>query len=419
MTVYGSGSYGSGLYGSGVSGGLSSRTPATVTVEIAWTGQQTGLFLIDTSLLDGSDVLAGAFGQNVFDSITSDVKSVQISRGRRNDLTSFEQGRCVLSLKDPNGKYNPENASSPLHIYLDTHRPVRVYASHFGSDYDLFNGFISRIEHNPERSAQESTIEAVDFYEWLNAAKPTIGATGETTVGEIIGLLLDAVQWTDPSMRDLDTGKVVPDFSADGTRSALAIIQELLSIDLGMFFIDGSGVAAYIEGEQRWAKKAVDDTFDGTEVSKARPGIDKALLINRQTVTKTGGTAQLATANDGKPYYDGAPITSSFLASDTQAMSLALMIVALRMRGRPPTRNTVVWNRSDSLITKQLTREIGDRVTFSESLGGTDVEATIEGLAHELVPGGVHKTDYFLGKRPFDAFTLDQSELDGFDVLGY
>jgi len=397
------------------------RTTATPRVQVAWTGQQTGVFRLDISLLDGTDVLAGSFGNNTFDAITADVKSCTITRGRHGDAGSIEQGRCVLRLKDSTGKYNPENAASPLAGSLDTHKPLRVQADHLGTTYGLFYGFVSRIEHDPDRKAQESTIEAVDFFEWLNAAKPTIASTGATTVGAAIGLILDALEWTDPSFRALDTGRSVPDFSADGTKSGLTLIQELLQVDLGFFFVDGAGIVTYLSSDTRWKARAVDDTFSGSLVSRGKPGVDKQRIVNRQTVTRTGGVAQTSSANDGKPYYDGSPISSGYLSSDTDALSLAQMIVALRKAGSPPVRELELWNRDDTAIAKQLGRELGDLVSFSESGGGTSLTGSIEGIAHEISSAGkLHKTTYLLTKRVLNAFTLDVSALDSTtDVLSY
>jgi hypothetical protein len=106
-----------------------SRQVPTYAISVAWTGQQTGVFRLDHSLLDGTDVLSGVFGNLVYDDISDDVKLIQIERGRQGDPTSIEQGRCILKLKDSTGKYNPENAASPLAGYLDTHKPLKVEAT--------------------------------------------------------------------------------------------------------------------------------------------------------------------------------------------------------------------------------------------------------------------------------------------------
>jgi hypothetical protein len=394
------------------------RTVPTFAVSVAWTAALTGVFRLDHSLLDGTDELTGAFGGNVFDDITNDVKDVQITRGRQGELAAIEQGRCVLRLKDPDGTYNPDNTSGPLNNNIDTHRPLKIEATHLGTTYGLFYGFTSKIEHRPARSEQETVIEAVDFFEFLNAERPTIASTGATTVGTAIGLILDAIEWTDASMRSLEAGRAIPDFDADGSKTALQHVQELLQVDLGLFFVDGSGVVTFISGDTRWKNTTPVDTFADSVISDAHPSVDKQGIINRQTVTATGGTAQTYALTGGKPYYDGSAITTPYLSTDPEAMSLAQMVVTLRRGGRPPVRSMTMWGADNTRITKQLTREIGDRVTFSENVGGTDVEGTIEGITHAITSAGyLHRTRYLLSKRTFDGFTLDVSLLDGVDVL--
>jgi hypothetical protein len=398
------------------------RHPATVSVEIAWSPEHAGEFHLDTSQLNSTDTLGGDFGGNVFDDLSDEVKSVQITRGRGGDLSVIEQGRCVLELKDSTGKYNPENPASPLAPYLDTHKPVRVSATHLGTTYRLFYGFISKIEHDPAKESQSSRIEAVDFFEWLNAAKPVIAATGQTTVGTVIGLLLDALTWNDPSKRDLDVGRFIPNFSSDGTRSALQLIEDLLEVDLGIVFVNGNGVVVFVEGDARWSNVPPFDTFGNDVMSLARPGIDKQNMINRQTVVRTGGTPQTYTDPNmppGRPFYDGEVIDSPYLSSDGQALSLATMIVTLRRGGRPPTRGIVLWDRDDTAILKQMRRELADSVEVTEALGGTSLQGAIAGLTHELAPGGLHKTTYLVTKRLFAGWTIDGSLIDGPDVLTY
>ena len=77
------------------------------------------------------------------------------------------------------------------------------------------------------------------------AARPIIAATGPTTTGAAIGIILDSVGWTEPGMRSLDVGDAIPDFSADGTKTALELIEELLVAERGILFVNGSGVVVY------------------------------------------------------------------------------------------------------------------------------------------------------------------------------
>lgn len=285
-------------------------------------------------------------------------------------------------------------------------------------------GFTENIEHDPTPGVKETVIECVDLFEFLTAATPTIGSTGATTTGAAIGLILNAIDWTDPALRDLDTGGAIPDFSADGSKSALALIEELLTTDIGVFFIDGSGVATYRDRRSRFAAGYSLAAFTDTLIGTARPGTSLRRIINRQVVTRTGGTPQEAVDAPSRRAYgyrDGSAITSENLLSDTQAGNLAAFLVLLQKDPLPPTRGLRVQNISDAATVQQLTRGLNDRVTISETEGGTETEGTIEGVKLQIEQGyRVVNAEFVISKRAFpDFFTIGTSTLGGNHIIGY
>ncbi len=289
--------------------------------------------------------------------------------------------------------------------------------------FTMFHGFASRIEHNPDRAVQESSIEAVDLLEWLEVSKPTVAATGATDVGAAIGKILDAIEWDQVDMRDLDTGSGIADFSADGTKASTTLIEEMLAADQGTFFPTGSGVARYISRGNRHKRRPLDATLTGTLLQGVRPGIDVNSVVNRQAVTRTGGVAQTATDETSRRkcgYRDGSAITSSYLAADADALSLAQFLVGMQASGRPRVQPVRMVNISDTVMTHQLNREIGDLVRVTETKGGTDVQGYIEAIRHEYDAHSLAlTTTWLLAKRETAAFTLDISEMDSGDTLSY
>jgi len=393
----------------------------TYQIEVAWTGQLTGVFIIGTSLIDGPDVIAGVFGSNAFDDISADVISVECSRGRANDMAAIQQGRCTIRLIDVRGtgKYNPENSGRSLNGYLVPMRPVRVRCTHSGTTYGIFYGYISSIEHDPE--AGESIIQAVDFFEWLNLAKVTIVELTNRSPDYLIGQVLDAVGWTDPNMRNLDaSGDSVPSFSMDGSRSALQAIEDILAIERGIFFVNGDGVTRFISRDGLYANGTPAATFTGAEVRGLKTGVEKDRIINGQTVTRVGGTAQTATDSTSRGAYgyrDGNPISSEYLASDSQANSLASWIIAMNKDPRAPARELGMVGADATRMTQILTREIGDLVTINESAGGTNFNGRIQSIAHKIERGGLHEWRATVQKTTVNAFTIRSSLIDGPDVI--
>lgn len=395
---------------------------ATFSVQVDWDSTVTNAFTLGVSTLGGGDVLVGLFSADftgTYDDLTAETKSFRISRGRDDNLDPMRAGECTITLKDTNGKFNPKNASSVLTGQLLPMRPVRIRATLSGTTYGLFRGFIRSIDHNAD--ARESTINAVDLYIWLSRVSPTI-ASATTTTGGAISLILDAVGWTDPAFRDLDTGDSIT-FSADGTATALALIEGLLEAERGVFYIDGDGIAVYENRHAKALRTTSAATFTNV-LTQIQPGTDLDRIRNRWTVTREGGGTATSYDADSQATYgwaDGPAITTSYLASDGAGTSLANYLVAMRKDPRAPVRGVDLTNQDETVYTQMLTRELQDRITVVESgISGTTGDYHIEQITHEVSDGGkLHRTSWAVSERGDDVFVLDFSTLGGGDVLSY
>ncbi|MHB8409847.1 MAG: hypothetical protein ACYDHY_17470 [Acidiferrobacterales bacterium] len=358
-------------------------------------------------------------------SILADVKDATISRGRPSDLATIAQGVLSLRLKDATGMYNPQNAGSTLYADLAPMKPIRLSATFGGTTSWLFHGFISRIEYDPDLSVQETVIEAVDLFEFLNIGNPVVATQTNQTVSTLIGLILDNLGWTTAvQARNFPaSGDSIPSWSADGSKSGLQYIQDLLATDLGAFFIDGQGRPTYLARNTLYASGTALATFDGSHVTGLKGTTDVKNIMNQQTVTRTGGAAQTVNDTTSQTAYGtrtGNAITSANLASDSQANSLANFLVAVKKQPKPPARAVSLVNQDDATLTQQLARELFDTVAVTVTRGGTSVTGPIQSLVQTISDGGlVHRTFYAVQAAALNVFTIGTSLLDGNDVIGY
>lgn len=398
---------------------------AVYTIEVSWAGTHTGLFTIGTSSIGGTDKMAGDFGATDYDDISNIVKSIEISRGRSGDFQMMETGTCKLVLKDANGIYNPANAGSPLATYLKPMRPVRVRATYAGYTYGMFQGYITRIEANPDKNVQEATIECSDLFTKLNRARVTIAALTNATVDECLSAILDGCKVAGQEREIGVSQHIVPSYSHDATSDMLAEIEDLMLIDQGLCFVSGDGKLTYQPVGQRYAASAVAATLGDSLIGQARPSVSMQGIVNGQTVTKDGGTAQTYTDSNSQSAYgfcDGGSIGSDLLESDTQAMSLARFIVTASKDPRSPVKRVKLANSSATRLTHMLAREIGDIALITETAGGTSIEGPIEGINHRIWAGGtMHETTFMVRERPASLtfFTLGASTLGGSHIIGY
>jgi hypothetical protein len=329
-------------------------------------------------------------------------------------------GRLTVVLDDQAGLYNPENTGSSLSPNVVPLRPIRVRATHNSVTYGLFFGWITRIEHNPSPTGQETRIEAIDFFHWLDAMKPGV-TLGTTTVGNAIAVILGHCGLSDPAYLALDTGHDIPFLSTFAsptqTKSALTVIQELLAADMGVLFVDGDGKVTYQDTDRRDAPGSSDAAWTQSLIGDARPATDIAQVRNSYTVTRLRADGQPAgppqTAFDPTTrdfayygYRDGEPLSTPYLMDDAQALALAEYKVRLHKDPVNPVRSVRLSNRDDTSIVQQLARDLGDRVTLSENLGGTSTTGFVEGVSHHVWEAGKHHTvSYVISKRRLDSVT--------------
>lgn len=286
--------------------------------------------------------------------------------------------------------------------------------------------FATRITPTPNKRRPTATIETIDLHYWLQRGRdgeggptPTIGATGPTTVGAAIGLILDAVGWIDPAARVLDTGGAIPTFSADGTKTALELIAELLEADRGLFYINGAGQAVYHDRYRRHTAASV-GTISDTMVDLSSQ-IDTEKVHNAAKVTATNGTGpQTATDQTSINKFgrsDWADITSRFLNGDTDALALAQELVRVGKSLRPPVEDVTIDSRTARTLAHLLARDLDDLVTLRERQTGTLVDAFVESV--QIAWDGLRlKGVYGLSRKPTPvASRFDISAFDATDIF--
>ena len=253
------------------------------------------------------------------------------------------------------------------------------------------------------------------------------------TTGGRIGQLLDSLDFNDRALWQggitnagtrltgaLDTGDTITVPNADGTKTTLALIQEMLEAERGVFYMSKDGKATYEERNSRSRRTTSSATLT-TYALTSQPGFEYDQMVNRQVVTRqyqsgaagtspntlTNGTAQVAqNAVSIKTYgvQDGSEITSQYVASDTQALGLGQFIVNIRSSFVAPVTIEMDGGPA-SAVTQMLSLELQDRVTVNDTVASTSGDYIIEGIGIEIGEGGNRfVTTYTLsayGELPF------------------
>lgn len=395
---------------------------------ISWQAYNLGLLTFDSSLFDGTDVFAvspldASFG-GTYDDVSARLRRATWSRGRNNNRDTMLAGNATLDLRDPAGIFNPDNPAGPLYGQLeDRLHPVKLVAERGGITYPQFYGWTRRFAWEPEGRRGVTRVECVDLFYWLKRVKPVIANPGVTTTGACIGLVLDAAGLTDPALRDLDAGDTIPGFTeADGTKDGIQLIADLLEAERGVFFAAGNGAATYRSRTSRLTMDSIGTIND--RMTALAPGVDFESAFTRVTVKRTQNAyIAVATSDDVTiqrlGYVDLPLIETAYLSSDAQANDLAASILAQVDTPRPPIYGYQLDNRESDLLTHVLARELVDRFTTSEAVGGTAGDFHIDRMQHTLERRR-HTVNWLLSRAgAADALQFDKSLFDSSDIFVY
>lgn len=417
---------------------MTSVSRATLEVYVEWGSFAAGSLAIATNdadatvgsiATDDADIAAGVLQADdwtasfagAYDNVSARVATATIERGRDDLFTEMLAGTANLSLRDPDGIFNHANALSPLYGLIDDRlHPVLIKLTRAGVTRARFYGLTRRVTWQPTGRKGTASIECVDLFYYLQRARPVIAATGATTTGAAIALILNAIQWIDPSARVLATGDPIPDFSADGSRTALELIGELLEAERGVFYVDGTGRAIY---EDRYARelRPVETTIVD-RMTHLAPEVDFDLIRNRVRVTRLDAagveiyTAEAVDADSVSRfgYSDFPEIQTTYLASNAAADALAAGILPLVVLPSSPIREFTVDGRDPDLLDAILDLDLLDRFQLQELEGGTVAGVHVERFKITVTGGGRVAGEYLLS--PASDFGLLLIATDDADV---
>lgn len=399
---------------------------AAYSIQIGWEQYATDIFILDHSLISGTDMIAASSWSQTFsgphDDVTADTDSFTVTRGKSDDLAQVQAGTGTLTLRDPDGRYNPANPAGPLYGSLRPQRPCRILATYGGTAYPLFYGFVRSLEYQEGPRFGQAHVELNDFFVWLDTprsdgsggvALPVIARMNNTTTGAAIGAILDYLNWTDTSLRSLDTGDPIPYFEAYGDKTPLQLISDLLAANGGIFYIDGMGRAVFEDRNTRWLRNSYATLNQAAEAIS--PGTQLDRVQNRQfaarqfettpgdPTTVTTGTVQQADDGPSEAEFGvraGDTVESIYFPNDGFALGMAQWRLNKTKNPDLPMYGMDVDNRDDINFRAALQAELERTITAPMTKYGDTGEFFIEQITHSVSRRDRrHQTTMLLSRR--------------------
>jgi len=378
--------------------------------------------ILDQGIL-GTNVLADSAA--VIVDVSDQINRIETRRGRNALADQFQTGTLTLRIVDQNGDFNPQNVTGPYYELLTPMKKVAITATFLGVTYPIFSGFItSYVTTYPKEADADvayTTIQAVDAFRLAQNAQisTVIGATAGNLSGTRINQILDQIEWP-ASMRDIDAGLTTMQADPGTNRTSLAAMQTVTDSEYGALYVDAAGSFVFQDrnvtaGSISATPTVFTDTGAGIRYSDAAWILNDVLIFNKATITRVGGTAQVAqnAASIEKYFLHSYFLDNLLMQTDAVALDYAQAYVASRaetsIRVDAITLDLYTPNY-DAGIIAALDLEFFDPITVTTTQpGGSELTKTLQifGVANTITPNSFRVV-----------FTTLESVIDGF-VLGY
>ena len=372
---------------------------------------------------------SGVFGTNVFaDStavivdVSNQINRIETNRGRTALSDQFQTGALTLRIVDQNADFNPQNPLSPYNNFLTPMKKVQITATDNSITYPIFSGFItSYVTTYPKESEDVTytTIQAVDAFRLAQLAQisTVTGASSGDLSGLRVNEILDEISWP-ATMRDIDTGLTTLQADPGTNRTALGALFTVAESEYGAIYVDASGSFVFQDRNVTVSSIGATPTIfadDGTGIEYADAAwvLNDTLVFNKATITRLGGSAQVATNQDSidKYFLHSYFLNELLMQTDAVALDYARAYVASRaetsIRCDAIVLDLYTPNYNAGVIAA-LDLDFFDPITIiTTQPGGSTIEKTLQifGVRMSITPNSWRTT-----------FTTLEPVIDGFII---
>ena len=391
--------------------------------------------IIDQGIL-GTNVLADA--ASVIVDVSNQVNRIETNRGRTALSDQFQTGALTLRIVDQNGDFNPQNVTGPYYNLLTPMKKVQITATFNSVTYPIFSGFItSYVTTYPGESAEDvaiTTIQAVDAFRLAQVAQ--ISTVTDATAGQLSGTrinkILDEIDWP-TSQRDIDAGLTTMQADPGTNRTALQALTTVATSEYGALYVDSNNSFVFQDravtvGSIGGTPTVFADNGTGIDYFDASWILNDVLIFNKATITRTGGTAQVASnqASIDKYFLHSYFLDSLLMQTDAVALDYAQAYVASRaetsIRCDAITLDLYTPNYNTGVVAA-LDLDFFDPITIKTTQpGGSLLEKTLQifGVRMNITPNS-WKTTFTTLEPVIDGFIIGNVDYGILDtsVLSY
>lgn len=340
----------------------------------------------------------------VFDNITNDVRSVEITRGK-SSLTyeHFDAGTCSLEIADFDSTFLPDEPNSPYYPNIKPLRQVRISATWAGETFVLYRGFVDRwgVRWEPRRDYADVSVSTTDATKLLANFDTEYQGLDDDPVWERVSDMLVDKGWP-ADFTDVDSTSYFAELVQDvaDRRELLPNLQEYEFTEQGALFVSK-------DGKITWRNIVLANPLDSSTAQylfsdTGSPGyvtvteidytVSDEAVYNTVSITPTLGVEQIRSDSTSiDTYRERALIRTDVpLTTDTAADYLAQFI--LSEQADPSSRITSVSTDPRVSIHSAGVSLKGDLLTTIDVIrtppGGTAAtyKMFVVGIRHSITP---------------------------------
>jgi hypothetical protein len=391
--------------------------------------------IIDQGIL-GTNVLADSAA--VIVDVSNQVNRIETNRGRTALSDQFQTGALTLRIVDQSGDFNPMNVSGPYYNLLTPMKKVQITATFNNVTYPIFSGFItSYVTTYPDESGEDlamTTIQAVDAFRLAQLAQisTVTGAIAGDLSGTRINEILDEIDWP-TSQRDIDAGLTTMQADPGTNRTALQALTTVSTSEYGALYVDANNSFVFQDravtvGSIGGTPTVFADNGTGIDYFDASWILNDVLIFNKATITRTGGTAQVALnqASIDKYFLHSYFLDNLLMQTDAVALDYAQAYVASRAETTIRCDAIVLdlyTPNYDTGVVAALDLDFFDPITIiTTQPGGSLLEKTLQifGVRMNITPNS-WKTTFTTLEPVIDGFIIGNVDYGvlGQNVLSY
>ena len=328
-------------------------------------------FTLDDPVKGELDNAPFGLSGDILEDVTDEVRSITLRRGRSRELERFQAGAATVALDNSQRKYDPAagTAITPFGASMRPRKAIQITTE----GQPVFAGVVEDWDLDYRLEGDHiASVKSTDGFVFLANQEITPHTTTAQSTGARIQAILDRSEIDWPAgRRDIDNGvatlqaDAIGGTAADATGvNALQYLQRVDEAEQGALFIAADGQLTF---RSRSALQVLSETIfadNGTGIpfTDINAAYGSEELRNRITIARLdGGTATaIGTASIDEYGAIDFEIRDSLLADDTQAQSLADIILArfeeplLRINGIEVVLNAITSAQVEEVLSLEL-----------------------------------------------------------------